>query len=111
MEPDSRGMGNTPHEAIPTAPQGAALGETVKAGLYRAGAVAKDAADKTRETFAGYREGGVEQAFGNLAVCVRSQPISALLVATGVGLFLGVLLGRGHACGASAPSGHTQDRA
>ena len=33
MEPDSRGMENKPHEAIPTTPQGAALGETVKAGL------------------------------------------------------------------------------
>src|SRR5688500_4752097 len=95
--------GDELHKAIPTTPQGAALGETVKAGLDRAGAVAKDAADKTRDALAGYREGGVEQALGDLADCVRSQPISALLVTMGVGLFLGVLLGRGHACGAGAP--------
>ena len=92
-----------PHEAMPSTLQGAALGETVKAGLDRAGALAKDAADKTRDTLAGYREGGVEQALGDLAEYVQSQPISALLVAAGVGLFLGVLLGRGHACGGGAP--------
>jgi len=85
-----------PHEAIPTAPQGAALGETVKAGLDRAGTLPKDAADNTRDALAGYREGGVEQALGDLADCVRSQPISALLVAMGVGFFLGVLQGKGH---------------
>lgn len=112
MEPERGtypGMGDKPYEATPTAPQGAALGETVKAGVDRAGALAKDAAEKTRDTLAGYREGGVEQALGDLAECVRTQPLSALLVATGVGLFLGVLLGRGHACGAGAPSGDTQD--
>ena len=98
MEPDSRGMENKPHEAIPTTPQGAALGETVKAGL---------ATDKTRDALAGYSKGGVERALGDLADCVRSQPISALLVAMGVGFFLGVLQGRGHGCDSSA----TRDQA
>ena len=92
MEPDSRGMGNKPHEAMPGNPQGAALGETVKAGLDRAGTLAKDAADNTRDALAGYREGGVEQALWDLADYVRSQPIAALLLATGVGVFLGMVL-------------------
>ena len=96
MEPDSRGMEDKLREAMPSTPQGAALGETVKGGLDRAAALAKDAADKTRDTLAGYREGGVEQALGDLADYVRSQPIAALLVAAGVGFFLGVLVGRGH---------------
>jgi ElaB/YqjD/DUF883 family membrane-anchored ribosome-binding protein len=96
MEPDSRGMEDKLREAMPSTPQGAALGETVKAGLDRAGALAKDAADKTRDTLAGYREGGVEQAMGDLAEYVGSQPITALLVAAGVGFFLGVMVGRGH---------------
>ena len=103
MEDERDGL----REAIPTAPQGAALGETVKAGLDRAGAVAKDATDKTRHALDGYGEGRVEQALGDLADCVRSQPISALLVAMGVGFFLGVLQGRGHGC----HSRTTQDRA
>lgn len=85
-----------PDEPIPPTPQGAALGETVKTGLDRASTLAKDAADKTRDTLAGYREGGVEQALGDLAEYVGSQPITALLVAAGVGFFLGVLVGRGH---------------
>jgi ElaB/YqjD/DUF883 family membrane-anchored ribosome-binding protein len=86
------GMGDKPHEAMPNAPQGAALGETVKAGLDRAGALAKDVADKTRDTLADYRDGGVEQIAEDIVKYVRSQPIAALLIATGVGVFVGMLL-------------------
>jgi hypothetical protein len=45
-------MGDKPHGPTPNAPQGAALGETVKAGLDRASALDKDAADKARDTLA-----------------------------------------------------------
>lgn len=92
MEPDSRGMQDKLHEAMPTAPQGAALGETVKAGLDRAGALAKGAADKTLDTLADYRDGGVEQIAEDVVEYVRSQPMTALLIATGVGVFVGMLL-------------------
>jgi ElaB/YqjD/DUF883 family membrane-anchored ribosome-binding protein len=92
MEPDSRGMGDKPHEAMPSTPQGAALGETVKAGLDRAGGLVKDAADKTRDALAGYRDGGVEQIAEDIAEYVRRQPMTALLIATGVGVFVGMLL-------------------
>ena len=85
-------MGDKPHEAIPATPQGAALGETVKAGLDRAGALAKDAADKTRDTLAGYRDGGVKQIAEDIVEYVRSQPMTAPLIATGVGVLVGVLL-------------------
>lgn len=77
-----------PHEAIPSAPQGAALGETFKAGGDRV----KDAADKTLKALAGYREGGVEQLSEDLVEYVRSQPITAMIIATGVGVFVGMLL-------------------
>ena len=92
MEPDSRGMEDKLREAMPSTPQGAALGETVKARLDRAGALAKDAADKTRDTLAGYRDGGVEQIAEDIVKYVRSQPMTALLIATGVGVFVGMLL-------------------
>jgi ElaB/YqjD/DUF883 family membrane-anchored ribosome-binding protein len=98
MDPErgtTLGMGDEPHEAMPTAPQGAALGETVKAGLDRTGALAKDAADKTRDTLAGYRDGGVEQVLEDIAEYVRSQPITALLAATGVGILIGIVLAAG----------------
>ena len=79
---------NRPQEAIPTTPQGAALGETVKVGGDRV----KDAADKTLKALAGYREGGVEQLSEDIVEYVRSQPMTALLIATGVGIFVGMLL-------------------
>jgi ElaB/YqjD/DUF883 family membrane-anchored ribosome-binding protein len=82
------GMGDKPHGAM----QGAALGETVKAGLDRAGDLAKDAADKTLGMLADYRDGGIEQIAEDIVKYVRSQPIAALLIATGVGVFVGMLL-------------------
>ena len=93
MEPESGtypGLGDKPDEVTP--PQGAALGETVKAGLDRAGALAKDAADTTRDTLADYLDGGVEHLSEDIVKYVRSQPMTALLIATGVGVFVGMLL-------------------
>ena len=92
MEPDSRGMEDKLHEAMPSTPPGAALGETFKAGLDRASGLVKDAADKTRDALAGYRDGGVEQIAEDIAEYVRRQPMTALLIATGVGVFVGMLL-------------------
>jgi ElaB/YqjD/DUF883 family membrane-anchored ribosome-binding protein len=69
-----------------------APGKTVKAGLERAGVFVKDAVDKTREKMAGYREGGIEQVSQDIVEYARSQPMTALLIATGVGLFVGMLL-------------------
>jgi ElaB/YqjD/DUF883 family membrane-anchored ribosome-binding protein len=95
-KPRSEGM-PTPQDtgAGATAPQGAALGETVKAGFDRAGGRVKDAADKTRDTLAGYCDGGVEQVSEDIVKYVRSQPMTALLIAAGVGLFVGMLLTQG----------------
>jgi ElaB/YqjD/DUF883 family membrane-anchored ribosome-binding protein len=95
------GIGDEPQaRAMPTvqesSPTGAALGETVKVGFDRAGALVKDAADKTRDTLAGYREGEVfAQVLDDIAEIVRRQPLTALLVATGVGLLVGMLLTKG----------------
>jgi ElaB/YqjD/DUF883 family membrane-anchored ribosome-binding protein len=79
-----------------SSPTGAALGETVKVGFDRAGALVKDAADKTRETLAGYGDGElVAQVLDDVAEFVRRQPMTALLIATGVGLVVGMLLAQG----------------
>ena len=86
------GLGDRPHEAMPATPQGAALGETVKAGLDRASALAKDAADKTRNRLADYLDGGAEQLSDDIVKYVRSQPMTALLIAAGVGVFVGLTL-------------------
>ena len=81
-----------PHEAIPTIPQGAALGETVKAGVDRTGDLTQGTADKTLDALAKYRDGGVEQIAEDIVEYVRSQPMTALFIATGVGIFVGMLL-------------------
>lgn len=75
-----------------TGPQAGVPGNTVRAGLERAGVYVKDAVDKTREKMAGYREAGIEQVSQDIVEYVRSQPMTALLIATGVGLFAGMLL-------------------
>lgn len=68
---------------------------TVKTGFERAGAVVKDVADKTREKLASYRAGGLDQVSDEVAEYARRQPVTALLIATGVGLLVGMMLGPG----------------
>jgi ElaB/YqjD/DUF883 family membrane-anchored ribosome-binding protein len=70
---------------------------SVQAGLGRAGAVVKDVADKAREKLAGYREGGLDQVSADIVDYTRRQPVTAILIAAGVGLLVGMLLrpGRG----------------
>ena len=72
------------------------LRRKVEAGFERAGGLVKDALDKTREKVAEYRDKGFEQVSEEVAEYTRRQPGPALLVAAGVGLVLGMLLGRGH---------------
>jgi hypothetical protein len=91
-EPQARALPTT-QESSPT---GAALGETLKVGFDRAGALVKDAADKTRDTLAGYGDGeAFAQVLDDIVELVRRQPLTALLVATGVGLCVGMLLAQG----------------
>jgi ElaB/YqjD/DUF883 family membrane-anchored ribosome-binding protein len=77
---------------VSTGPQADAPDKTVKAGLERAGVYVKDAVDKTREKMAGYREGGIEQVSHDIVEYARSQPMTAVLIAASVGLFVGMLL-------------------
>ena len=78
-----------------TAPQAAAPRNTVKVGLERAGAYVKDAFDKTQEKVASYRESGIEQASQDIVAYARRQPKTALLIASGIGLVVGMLLALG----------------
>ena len=78
----------------PAAPPGKIVaGRSERARAYvRASAYVKDAVDKTREKMAGYRDGGIEQVSQDIVEYARSQPKTALLIATGVGLMIGLLL-------------------
>jgi ElaB/YqjD/DUF883 family membrane-anchored ribosome-binding protein len=67
----------------------------VHAGFERAGAIVKDVAERARDTVASYREGGVGQVSDDVLNYTRRQPVTALLIATGVGLLVGMILGPG----------------
>jgi ElaB/YqjD/DUF883 family membrane-anchored ribosome-binding protein len=92
--------GNAATEATPhgndATQEADALGETaVKVGLERARVGIKDAVDKTREKMAAYRQGGIEQVSKDIVEYTRNQPLTALLIATGIGLVGGILVGSG----------------
>jgi ElaB/YqjD/DUF883 family membrane-anchored ribosome-binding protein len=67
----------------------------VQAGFERAGAIVKDVAERARDTVASYREGGIAQVSDDILEYARRQPVTALLIATGVGLLIGMILGPG----------------
>ncbi len=63
-----------------------------QAGFERAGTIVKDVADKAREKLASYREGGLDQVSEDIVDYTRRQPVTAILIAAGVGLLVGMLL-------------------
>ena len=63
-----------------------------QAGFERAGTIVKDVADKAREKLASYREGGLDQVSEDIVDYARRQPVTAILIAAGVGLLVGMLL-------------------
>ena len=76
------------------------MGQAIDTGLERAGGFVKDAVDRTREKVAEYgraeyRERGMDQVTQEVTEYTRSQPVPALLIAAGVGMLFGVLLGLG----------------
>ncbi|HKX05366.1 MAG TPA: hypothetical protein VJX71_22925 [Methylomirabilota bacterium] len=66
-----------------------------QAGFERAGAIVKDVVERARDTVGSYREGGVGQVSDDILEYVRRQPVTALLIAAGVGLLVGMILGPG----------------
>jgi ElaB/YqjD/DUF883 family membrane-anchored ribosome-binding protein len=80
-------------------------------GLEKAGAYAQSALDQTRETvsqatgyvqdavgqarvkMAGYGQAGLDRVKGDVVDYTRQQPVTALLIAAGAGLVLGMMAG------------------
>jgi ElaB/YqjD/DUF883 family membrane-anchored ribosome-binding protein len=81
---------STPGNSTTTGRSGA-VGKAVET----AGGLAMDAVEKTREKVAEYRDKGFEQVSRDVAEYTRSQPVPALLIAGGVGMVVGLLLGLG----------------
>jgi ElaB/YqjD/DUF883 family membrane-anchored ribosome-binding protein len=78
-----------------TTEQSGAVGKAVETRFERAGVLVQDAVEKTREKVGEYRDKGWQQVSQDVAEYTRSQPVSALLIAAGVGMVLGMLLGLG----------------
>jgi ElaB/YqjD/DUF883 family membrane-anchored ribosome-binding protein len=78
-----------------TTGQAGAVGKAIDTGLEQAGVLVKDAVDKTRKKVAEYRDGGMEQISREVVEYTRNQPVTALVIASGVGMFLGILLALG----------------
>lgn len=65
--------------------------ESVREEMEQAGQYAEGALRRARDTMADYRERGVRTVTRDLSTYVREQPMTALLVAAGIGLTLGWL--------------------
>lgn len=77
----------------PAGDQAGTVGQAIETEVERAGSFVKDAVGKARERVAEYREGGMEKVTKEVTDYTRSQPVAALLIAAGVGMVLGMLLG------------------
>ena len=72
--------------------QAGTVGQAIETECERAGGFVRDAAERTREKVAEYREKGIE-VMQDVTGYTRSQPVPALLMAAGIGMILGMLLG------------------
>lgn len=68
-----------------SSPHADASGQSVKAGFERAAAYVKEKVDD-------YREGGIEQVSQDIGEYTQRQPMTALLIAAGLGVVVGMLL-------------------
>jgi ElaB/YqjD/DUF883 family membrane-anchored ribosome-binding protein len=66
-----------------------ALGKSVKTNVEQVGAYVKE------KVMTAYSDGGIEQVSQDIAEYTREQPLMALLIASGVGFVVGVLLTSG----------------
>lgn len=71
--------------------QAEGFASTASQGLTRASGYIQHAVDLTRDKMAQLRDGPIEQVRGDVVKYTREQPMTALLVAAGAGLLIGML--------------------
>ena len=69
--------------------------QSARQGLEQASGYVNDTVSKTQEIVTRYTDGGVERVKEDVAEYTRKQPMTALLIATGAGLVLGMLMAAG----------------
>lgn len=77
------------------AARGRQIVESAREGAQQAAEYVQGAVEQTRETLNRYREGGFERVREDTLSYTRQQPMSALLIAAGVGLVIGWLTALG----------------
>jgi ElaB/YqjD/DUF883 family membrane-anchored ribosome-binding protein len=83
--PGEQGMTEQAREVVHSARQ----------GLEQAGEYLNETVSKTQQAVARYTDGGVDQVKQDVVEYTRKQPMTALLIATGAGLVLGMLMSVG----------------
>ena len=87
----------------PSAPQGERgvteqareVVQSARQGLEQAGDYVNETVSRTQQAVARYTDGGVDQVKHDVVEYTRKQPMTALLIATGAGLLLGMLMSVG----------------
>ena len=69
--------------------------QSAREGMEHAGEYINETMAKTQEAVNRYREGGVEQVKQDVVGYTREQPMTALIVASAVGVVLGMLMAMG----------------
>lgn len=100
---DERYPNTTDRTWAPAAPHGErSIGDqardvvqTAREGVEKAGEYLNDTMSKTQQVVARYTDGGVDKVKQDVVEYTRQQPVTALLIATGAGLLLGMLMAAG----------------
>jgi ElaB/YqjD/DUF883 family membrane-anchored ribosome-binding protein len=100
---DERYPNTTGRTWSPTAPQAERsmtdqardVAHSARQGLEQAGEYLNETVSKTQDMVARYTDGGVDRVKEDVVEYTRKQPMTALLIATGAGLVLGMLMAVG----------------
>jgi len=69
--------------------------QSAREGFEQASGYVNDTMQKTQQAVNRYRDGGVDQMKQDVVDYTRQQPMTALMIATGAGLLLGMLMAVG----------------
>ena len=89
----NRSMTDQARSAVDSAREGLGqAGEYITDTVSKTGEYINDTMTKTQQTVARYRDGGMDQVKQDVVEYTREQPVTALMIATGAGLLLGMLM-------------------
>jgi ElaB/YqjD/DUF883 family membrane-anchored ribosome-binding protein len=84
-----------PHGERSMTDQAREVAQSARQGIEQAGEYLNETVSKTQEMVTRYTDGGVDRVKEDVVEYTRKQPMTALLIATGAGLLLGMLMSVG----------------